>query len=70
LKTKTANIAGLQVADLLAYPLKQQMLMENKRLCQPDNETFGQQLCSGVKDKYNKQQYTGKVYGYGKVFIK
>lgn len=70
LKTKTANIAGLQVADLLAYPLKQEILMENKRLCQPDREIFGQQLCGGVKDKYNKQQYTGKVYGYGKVFIK
>lgn len=70
LKTKAANIAGLQIADLLAYPLKQEILIEDNRICQSDGEVFGQKLCDEVQDKYNKQQYSGKVYGYGKVFIK
>jgi hypothetical protein len=70
LKTKTANIAGLQVADLLAYPLKQEILFENKRIHKSDGEVFGQRLCQGIQGKHNRQQYSGMVYGYGKVFIK
>ena len=69
LKTKFANIAGLQVADLLAYPLKQEILSENK-LCEADSEKFGKCICDAVKDKFNRHQYSGKIYGYGKVFIK
>ncbi len=70
LKTKAANIAGLQVADLLAYSLKQEILVENERISQVDGEIFGQRLCQEIQDKYNRQQHSGKVYGYGKVFIK
>jgi hypothetical protein len=32
LKPKNANIAGTQLADLLAYPLKQEILVENGRI--------------------------------------
>jgi len=65
LKTKLANIAGLQVADLLAYPLKQEILVEKGRIDQYDVEVFGNHLCDKVRSKYNRQQYSGRVDGYG-----
>jgi hypothetical protein len=68
LKTKFVNIAGLQVADLFAYPLKQEILIE-KGICAAGSEIFGQSICDRVKDKHNRHQYSGKIYGYGKVFI-
>jgi len=70
LKPKTANIAGIQLSDLLAYPLKQEILVENKRLPDTMTEVFGKKVCEIVRSKYNQQFYTGKVYGYGKVFLK
>lgn len=70
LKPKSANIAGLQVADLLAYPLKQQILMENSRIAPGAwKGRFGEKIAAAVQNKYNRQSYTGRVSGYGKVFL-
>ncbi len=69
LKQKIANIAGLQIADLLAYPLKQEILYENNRIPSIE-DTFGQEICKAVIGKYNRQVYMGKIYGYNKIFIK
>lgn len=69
LKPKHANIAGLQLADLLAYPLKQEILIENGRL--PNTEdVFGKRICESIRYKYNRQVYADRVYGYGKIFLK
>ena len=68
LKPKKANIAGLQLADLLAYPSKQEILVSEKRV--NDNKAFGKQICQIIESKYNKQVYRGTVMGYGKVFLK
>lgn len=71
LKPKIANIAGLQLSDLLAHPLKQEILIENKRLSDPEKELFGKKVCEIInKAKYNRHIYDGRIYGYGKVFIK
>lgn len=70
LKPKSANIAGLQISDLLAHPLKQEILVENKRISDTEEELFGKKVCEVIKEKYNRQLYTGKIYGYGKVFLK
>jgi hypothetical protein len=71
LKHKSANIAGLQIADLLAHPLKQEILIENQRLSKPEEETFGKKLCEIInKEKYNRHIFNGHIQGYGKVFIK
>jgi hypothetical protein len=68
LKDKRSNIMGLQVADLLAHPCKQQFLRElNKIEEQPDE--FGVKLYDSIKYKFNTQIYKGTVKGYGKVFI-
>jgi len=68
LKPKKANVAGLQLADLLAYPSKQEILVSEKRI--DDNQVFGEQICRVIQDKYNKQVHQGKVMGYGKIFLK
>lgn len=68
LKAKTANIAGLQLADLLAYPSKQEVLVSEKRIA--DTGIFGKQICQVIQGKYNQQIYQGKVRGYGKIFLK
>ncbi|MHC4330339.1 MAG: DUF3800 domain-containing protein [Planctomycetota bacterium] len=67
-RTKNANIAGLQIADLLAHPCKNEILIEHGRI----NEIgqFSEQIKGIIQDKYNKQMYQGRIKGYGKVFIK
>lgn len=66
--TKKANISGLQIADLLAHPCKQEFLFEKSKITRPTN-MFGQIICNCVKNKYNIQIYSKKCKGYGKVFL-
>jgi hypothetical protein len=63
LKPKSKNIAGLQVADLIAYPSKQEILVYNNRCERDIKDKFGE------KFKYNRQVYQGRQIGYGKVFV-
>ena len=68
LKAKSANIAGLQLADLLAHPVKQEIL--RGRQCIPDTgDAFGKDICKVIARKYNCHIYQGTVEGYGKVFL-
>jgi len=68
LKPKIANIAGLQLADLLAYPSKQEILIEEQRINDP-GDNFGKQVCQHIQEKYNRQVYEGKIRGYGKILL-
>jgi len=68
LKPKSANIAGLQVADLLAYPVKQDILLDSRRILD-SGDVFSKDICRVVAAKYNRQVYEGRVHGYGKVFL-
>jgi len=52
LKRKAANIAGLQMADLLAYPLKQDILVKND-VPGVSHGDFGEKLCGSVLGKEN-----------------
>lgn len=70
LKPKSANIAGLQISDLLAHPLKQKILIENNRLPASKEELFMTKVCGVIERKYNRHFYNGRIVGYGKVFIK
>lgn len=67
-KPKSANIAGLQLSDLLAHPSKQEILLAEQRI---DNlgDNFGKQICQHIQAKYNQQIYQGRIRGYGKVFL-
>jgi hypothetical protein len=68
LKPKTANIAGLQLADLLAYPSKQEILLSEGKI--DTVGAFDQRVGNVIQDKYNRQIYQGKAVGYGKIFLK
>jgi len=69
LKPKSANIAGLQLADLLAHPVKQEILFEDKRISDI-GDIFGKEICKAIITKYNRHFYNKRIYGYGKVFLK
>lgn len=68
IKDKSENIDGLQLADILAYPCKQDILIESKII--PDDRTKYEDQISGViSSKYNKNYFSGRVWGYGKKII-
>jgi len=69
LKPKLANIAGLQVADLLAYPCKQGILIAEGKMEDP-GEVFGKEICRCVGPKHNRRYLEGRVKGYRQVFLK
>ena len=68
LRGKRDNLAGLQLADVLAHPVKQACLAE-RGLIASLNDTYGQTLCDAIKGKLNRNERTGAVDGYGKVFL-
>ncbi len=68
LQRKHANIAGLQLADALAHPLKQACLVERGLI--PDRGlNYGARVLDAVKGKYNRHERTAEVEGYGKVWL-
>jgi len=62
------NIAGLQLADVLAHPVKQSCLLE-KGLIPSLSDTFGQKLIKVVDKKFNCHEWRGVVEGYGKIWL-
>lgn len=69
LEKKRSNISGLQVADLLAHPIKQDILRVHGTAEIPVGD-FANQICKAIASKYNKQEYTGRVEGYGRIFLR
>lgn len=68
IKPKSKNVAGLQLADIIAHPVKQEILSSHNRI-EASGSRFGQQLCQAVSPKYNRHLYTGRVEGYGRIFL-
>lgn len=69
LQDKRANVAGLQLADVLAYPVKQAMLVEKGLIADP-GDVYGKRVLEAVTRKYNQNEWRGQVTGYGKVWLK
>ncbi|HXO30581.1 MAG TPA: DUF3800 domain-containing protein [Thermoanaerobaculia bacterium] len=67
LKKKEHNIAGLQLADLLAYPSKREIIAE--RWGDEPTADFSSSLLDAVRHKMNRRAGTGQVAGYGKVWL-
>ena len=67
-KPKTANIAGLQLADLLANPFRRYVLVERGCLTEPLGP-FSEKLVAAALPKLNRQLYDGRIAGYGTVFF-
>lgn len=68
LKTKLANISGLQLADLLGHPVKQWVL-KNHGLLDGDLGPFGERVMTVVESKFNRHLYNGRIEGYGTVLF-
>ena len=68
LRLKRDNVAGLQLADLLAHPVRQQALRE-EGLIADSGEAFGKQIYAAVEGKFNMNYADGRVKGYGKVWL-
>jgi len=64
-KPKQNNIAGLQIADLLAHPSRKEILIENG--FENDLADFAKIVVQILKDKYYSR--SGNISGYGKKFI-
>lgn len=68
LKPKTANVAGLQLADLLVKPIKN-MVLADRWQAQHPLSSFEERLVAVVKAKLNRHLYDGRIEGYGTVFF-
>lgn len=69
LKQKSRNIAGLQLADLLAHPSKQGILID-ERMIEDPGDNFGKRVCQCIRPKYNRQVFEGRIKGYGQILLK
>jgi len=69
LKKKSANIAGLQLADLLAHPAFYDVLVEFGILEKQESE-YGRKVSSILNSsKYHRNHSTGEIRGYGKKLL-
>jgi hypothetical protein len=67
-KPKTANIPGLQLADLIAHPSRREILLDYN-LITDDRDTFGNKICAILRnDKYLRSR-KGQIHGYGKKLL-
>lgn len=55
-KPKSANIAGLQLADLLANPLRKAVFLENRKVQDP-LAPFAKRILEAVQDEFNRYLY-------------
>jgi hypothetical protein len=67
LKQKSANISGLQLADVLCHPVKQYVLQQYGFVGTEEIGDFAKQLHLIVAKKFNAHLYDGRVEGYGYV---
>ena len=64
IQPKRANIAGLQLADVLAYPVKQMLLVKQNLIPDP-GDVFDKKIYGAVEPKFNRNEWTGVLEGYG-----
>jgi hypothetical protein len=68
IRPRMANVAGLQLAALLAQPVLRSRLAEHQRKAAAADE-FDQALLAAATPKYNMKEDAGQVSGYGTVWI-
>lgn len=67
LDKKSANIAGLQLSDLLAHVVRDDILKGHGHL--ESTAAFDTRMIAAVEGKYNRHLYDGRIEGYGKVLF-
>lgn len=68
IKPKIKNIAGLQISDMVGYPIKQKILFEKNRAVNYLG-TFNEKIYHAINDKLNRQIYKNQISGYGEIFL-
>jgi len=68
IQPKYKNIAGLQLADMFAHPVKQAMLRQ-EGLITWDSSPFANKLLEIARRKANREEFRGRVNGYGAVWL-
>ncbi|MGC2295737.1 MAG: DUF3800 domain-containing protein [Candidatus Dormiibacterota bacterium] len=66
LEKKQANVAGLQVADVLAFPSHSSML--DARLGRDRGDVFGSRICDVLSRKYRRTA-NGRIEGVGQKWL-
>jgi hypothetical protein len=61
-------VAGLQLADLLAHPLKRDVLRDKGVLTETPSD-FERRLLGVVTPKYNRRLGDKRVEGYGRILV-
>ena len=67
IKPKAHDIAGLQLADMLAHPAKQQILFDKGIAAAPFG--FSLEMATAAENKYNRRFANSQIDGYGKIFL-
>lgn len=70
IRYKGENLYGLQLADLLAQPLRQSILEEKEGIVSIPPECFSTSLLACSTDKYYRDLATNQVDGMGRIYIK
>jgi hypothetical protein len=68
LKPKRANIAGLQLADVLAHPLTRDVLYA-AGIIPTRGGLYADRVAAVIEPKYNRQIYRNQIAGYGRVLL-
>lgn len=67
-KPKQSNIAGLQLADLLAHPSMKRILFQKKHL-KKTRDTFGEKIIDVLENGKYYQGKNNRLWGYGKKWL-
>lgn len=60
-KPKVNNIAGLQLADLIAHPSRREILLENSKIERAGDKEFGDRIIALLQAKYDTDR--GRMFG-------
>jgi Protein of unknown function (DUF3800) len=68
LKPKKSNLPGLQLADLLAHPMKMDVLVHEGRIADRGGP-FAEEIAKALEPKYNRQAWENRIRGYGRILL-
>lgn len=67
-RNKKADAPGLELADSLAFPLRQWCLIEKGRVPDP-GDVFGKRVVRACAPRLHRSRSSGRIEGYGSVWL-
>jgi hypothetical protein len=68
IRRKSDNVAGLQLADILAHPLTRDVLRVSRGI-EGCGGSFNEEIVKVATPKYNRRALTGQIDGYGRKLL-